>query len=191
MYTDKKTNHLYQGDIFLKFEDDFFSTRDPEEIAYLVISYTCDIYLKKLNHICFTPIFKFEKIVSGLIDENKKKKERSKFENAIIDRIDQIINNNQPTSFFLSPNPIFDNQPVYSDLGQILYLEFEKKDKILNSRIKSLTNPWRERLGYKTGYLFNRVALPNIERDTTIQYFKSNELVKAFIKQYYPPECCE
>jgi len=45
-----------------------------------------------------------------------------------------------------------------------------------------LEKPWREKLGWMTGNLFNRIALEDIKNTVTEQFIEKNEVIKIFFE---------
>jgi hypothetical protein len=99
------------------------------------------------------------------LDKSKPLKKESyikQFENEVTTVVNDEVKYIRKSTFFLSPLPAFDNLPTFAIIEDIRSIPIgETKEIILKSRIASLKNPWREKLGYKLAYLYNRVATDN------------------------------
>jgi len=186
------TSHLYQGDIFTRFDTRFdkkvLPIVDPPEMAFMVLNYTCDLINKKdLSYIFICPIFKLEVIIEETLEAlklkypNKSKnnivKELSKF-------ITRILNYEQKFLFFLTNNSEFGGSHAFADLLRIITIPVKYINNILENRIKSLKSPWREKLGWKIGYIFNRVGLPDTTTNNVEDYIKSHSVIRSYFGEF-------
>lgn len=182
MYIDDSHVNLTQGDVFSRFETKLLPRTDPEELGFMVLTYTCDLVNRKnLSFIHICPVFSIEVIIADYIDINKERSEenlRKGLKDKIYD-ISQFIPRNY---FFLAPNPVFNNLPAYAEIGQIWNLPIEYYDEIKSNRLVSLFSPWREKLGWKLGYLFNRIALEDVKKEEIESFIDNNEVLIEFLK---------
>ena len=63
-------------------------------------------------------------------------------------------------------------------------MPLSEKDGLLQHRNLTITSPWKEKLGYKVGYLFNRVATYTPEREEIKDWVGVN--FKEMIDKYIP-----
>ncbi len=110
------------------------------------------------------------------------KKSAENLKKGLKSRIYKILQFIPKYYFFLAPNPIFKNHPAYADIGQISNLPLEYYDEIRSNRLISLFSPWREKLGWKLGYQFNRIALEDVKEDDIKNFIDSNEVLAEFLK---------
>lgn len=182
MYVDATPETLSQGDIFSRFETKLLPITNPEELGFMVLTYTCDLVNRKnLSFINICPVFNIEVIITDFIDLNRNKNAenlKKRLKSKIYD-ISQYIPKNY---FFLAPNPIFNELPAYADIEQISNLPIEYYDEIKSNRLVSLFTPWREKLGWKLGYLFNRIALDDVRKEEIESFIDSNEVLVEFLK---------
>ena len=187
---------LSQGDIFTYFNDPVLP-KQSDELALILISNTCDIEQKKLKYYLYCPIYNLDSYIdpfiknsknnqSKLIRSDKIRKEEGfkNHTNKIKSLMSDIMNNNRPRMFFLSPRVEWGEFLAFAELEQIRSITKDKKEEILKNRFACLKNPWRERLGYKIAYLFNRVALPDYKKSDFNQFYnnKYQEKFKSYFK---------
>ena len=170
---DDQKKYLFQGDIIRKCN--LLSSSYSKCIGYLIVSNSCDLqHLKKKKVISLVPIYRFdetlEKIVKNIqkkICSKKKEKAsetsiRSTFETIFISEVSRIIqeeaNYVRKHTFFLSPLTTFCERPSIAHIEDLISVKKEKKDILIKNRVSSLQNPWREKLGFMVGNLYNRVA---------------------------------
>ena len=173
MFEAPKDKKLFQGDIIKREEDecDFFDGQE-DAVGYLIVSNSCDIINGNIEFISLVPIYPFFKGVEGKMEKYKSKfvdqcKSKSfnvggfikQFENEIVDLISDEVNYKRKSTFFLSPLHKFGDFPTLATIEDVRSVPVnETKDLILDHRICSLKNPWRELLGFKVAYLYNRIA---------------------------------
>jgi len=173
---------LNQGDIFLRFGGKEIPKGEDKELAFIVLTYSCDLeHPKDLNYILISPIFSFNTLIGKFLEKNKNKS-IEKLKDALKSRIIEFFNNDTRFHFFLSPIPDICNNPAYADLGQIITLHKKFTNEIIENRKMSLEKPWREKLGWMTGNLFNRIALEDIKNTVTEQFIEKNEVIKIFFE---------
>ena len=78
--------------------------------------------------------------------------------------------------FYLMPDKIFEGKECYADLEQIHSINRKYIGHLLEHRKASLRSPWLEKLAFKLGYCFNRIALP----DFPIEKFEKSYKDKHF-----------
>ena len=182
MYVDAFHETLTQGDIFARFETKFLPNIDPEELSFMVLTYSCDLVNRKdLSFIHICPVFSIEVIIADYIDINKGKNVDN-LRNGLKDKIYDISQFIPKNYFFLTPHPIFNYLPAYADIGQIWNLPIEYYDEMKSNRLVSLFSPWREKLGWKLGYLFNRIALEDVRKEEIENFIDNNDVLIEFLK---------
>ncbi len=181
--TDKNnipTDHLCQGDIFTRFEDRRLPPVDPIEVGFMVLNYTCDlINLKDITYICICPIFKIDVLIESYLKAHPKKSEDN-LKSLLIDNINILFNNKKKFFYFLPSIAEFEDSPAFADLSQISKLPIEIINDILDHRIGVLKNPWREKLGWMSGNIFNRVAIPDINKNVGKEFVEAYEFIQKF-----------
>jgi len=158
----KRGRCLFQGDIIrlVKGETDFFIERYPDVLGYLIISNSCDLdRLEKMERISMVPIFPFKKLLDEFLDKRiEKLKNTKELENEVTNMIYNESNYKTKFTFFISELKEFSDKPTIAYLDDVRSVEIKSIDMLLKNRITSLKGPWREKLGHKVGYIFNRVA---------------------------------
>jgi len=184
-YDNDDEDHLFQGDIIKK---EAIPITENAILGFLILSNSCDLNeLKKKEFISISPIFPFSITFNNMLNkafnqtrsEIKKIKNNSgnieKFDyfdfmlNKLSNYIKEEANYIKKYTFFLSPLKEFKNNPSIANLENIVSISKTHSKILIKNRIKSIKPPWCEKLGYKVGYLFNRVAtytpdIKNIKR---------------------------
>jgi hypothetical protein len=145
-------------------------------LGYLVVSNSCDLERggdDGLEWISVVPIYPYKAILNDILDDKVKKindiriREQKKgksydakgaLETTIADIIQKEANYKPKYTFFISPLKIFNNMPTIAFLDDIRPIDFNSAEILLKYKICSMKNPWREKLGFKVGNLFNRVS---------------------------------
>jgi len=185
IYLDELQENLCQGDIFIRFDDtDVIPPVFPKEVGFIVLSYTCDLeHYEKLPSIYCSPIFNLDNLIPRLIDEQKDIKKTEKIESNLKSIINSILNNQHKFYFFLTPISELTNIPMFVHLGRIFTINILYIEKIKTNRIAGLSSPWREKLGYKIGHIFNRIAIESIDSKISNSYVDNNEIICGFLEE--------
>lgn len=183
-------DHLCQGDIFTSFESEALQPIKPKEAAFIVLTYTCDLKNPKdLDYITYSPIFTLDQILEDIINQYKIKYSNNKppknLLDSIIQRILKLSSNTKRFLFFLSPLPRFNNQIAFANINQIYSIQKKYSIQILTNRIACIRSPWKEKLGSMVGYLYNRVALEDIKKESIVRSIEKMPFVKNFIDEIY------
>ena len=185
MYYTKKgreTAILSQGDIFLRFENKAIPKSEVKELGFMILTYTCDLeHPNDLNYILFCPIFDFDILIEKYIKINQNKS-IANINEALGDIVSKLFSNDIRHYFFLSPIPEIKENPAYAHLEQITKIPKQFMRDLINNRIISLKRPWKEKLGWMTGNLFNRIALEDMDKTIPKQYIQTSESIKDFIE---------
>lgn len=131
-------------------------------------------------HVC--PVFKLDVLVTNIVEENKRKpKEQQKNSKNLKEDAESFLREMtqyKPKYYFLLfPDSEFGNKPAFADLGRVFGVPIEWKETIISKRILSLKNSWREKLGYKIGYLYNRIATKEIEPKSLVDYLDEDMIL--------------
>jgi len=178
-------NHLCQGDIIVDLELKLIADFEPKEYfkGILILTYTCDLVPEQdpVEFINFCPIFSLDCMIKPMIDiyteKFRTKKNPSKEINEVIKRkLNDICNYKRKNIFFLISDEVLDNEDCYANLEQIYSVGIDDVESLLNNRKASLQSPWIEKLGFKIGYCFNRIALPDTPLEHIENLFESKYL---------------
>lgn len=184
-YTKKKEESLSQGDIFLRFDDKIIPKSKEKELGFIILTYTCDLeYPDDLNYILFCPILDFDIIIEKYLEINKNKTFNN-INDALVRKVNNIFSNDNRYHFFLSPIPNIRKNPAFAHLEQITKIPKKFMSILIKNRKVSLKKPWREKLGWMAGNLFNRIALKDIEKNLPNQYIQASDSFKTFIEMRY------
>lgn len=161
---------LFQGDVirFAKVEQDLPKERYEDILGYLVLSNSCDLDRDDLEIISLSPILPFKTLLNMCIDDlfrNNKLKNQKDFENSVTTIILKEMNYDSKFTFFIPPVNEFSHTPSVAFLNDIRSIEVKSIEKLLKNRIYALKPPWREKLGYKIAYIFNRVATDDTKKE--------------------------
>ena len=97
--------------------------------------------------------------------DNPKIKNQKDFENAVTTIVYNEMNFTNKFTFYIPPVNEFRNMPTTAFLNDIRSVEVKSVEKLLDNRIYALKPPWRERLGYKVAYIFNRIATDDTKKE--------------------------
>lgn len=164
-----KGNQVNQGDIFSlsnseveKYFPFLFKTEWSTIIDFIVTSYTCDIQHNRLKYICIAPLIKLKPMLDEMAT---KKKNNGALKKNIEESLDSFINElhiyNPKEYFYLPKEEKFGINEEYVVLLEFLLPQkFDEFIDVVKEKTKcSLISPWKEKLGWKIGYLYNRIAL--------------------------------
>lgn len=172
--TEDLPEHLSQGDVFSRFEGAVLPRTDPEAAGFLVLTYTCDLVRPDdISYVCICPVFKLDTVRKALLSKHKAKSKKNR-EAAIANHLHDLAQNKKRYFFFLSPPPNLGGNPLYADLGQVFSVSKRYISHMISQRCCSLRSPWREKLGFMLGYLYNRVATEDIQRDAIADYLDTS-----------------
>jgi hypothetical protein len=185
IFKDKKPSHLCQGDIFKKINtEDVLPPSSAYQVGYMILNNTCDlIHLKDLAYLSICPIFKISIIIEEYIKANAKREKKNIIE-SLSNKLYSLSNNKKKIYFFIPTISSLGDTPNIADISQIIKISTKYKLEILENRIKVIKSPWREKLAWKIANLFNRVALPDINREVIDKTILKSEILDKFLKKY-------
>lgn len=176
--------YLFQGDVIsecgLLQEDPISesglisSTPSARHLGYLIASNSCDLRrLEDKRVISLVPIYPFGYTLKNMIEsatkrviaqKNRHQKEGMDYdpESTLCSEVAGLIfseaNYARKYTFFISPLEKFDNLPSIAFIEVVRSINKVSQKRLLEHRIVSLRNPWREQLGCMMGNLYNRIA---------------------------------
>ena len=169
-----KEKNICQGDIFFPDDSEIYEVLKIEAdlpiSGFIVVSNSCDIVNESIDYISIAPIIPLQFIIDLIIERKRLKKEsqnKTLSQKDIDDIKDKNVKNimgyNNKLYFFIQENK---SHSVDKDsivlLEMILTYEINKIEKLINEkRTCTLRSPWREKLGWSAGNLYNRVAVKN------------------------------
>ncbi len=182
--------HLCQGDIILGYESRKLPKYKPDVLGIIVLSETCDLANPgNVRYVSLSPIYPFEVFVKNAVRLYVKKRgpdiELTKILESVSGKAYKMANYEDKRLFFLPPDEIFKESAGFSSIDQISHVSFSCVDDLFRLRKASLLSPWREKLGYKTGYLFNRVATDTPEKERVTEWIQTNfgGLIEGFSEE--------
>jgi len=164
----EKKSQIFQGDI-IKYKN-YIDTK-KENLGFIILSNSCD--LENLNNkklISIAPIVPFNFVFDDMVNEafkrTKNKVKTLKSSTEVIDYFTNLVsqsiynesNYKKKYTFFISPLLEFDNKPTVAYIEHITSINNTEFKTIFKHRIISIKPPWREKLAFKTGYIYNRIA---------------------------------
>ncbi|MCK5290432.1 MAG: hypothetical protein KAR39_00240 [Thermoplasmata archaeon] len=137
----------------------------PRTDSLIILSETCDLeHPGNIGYISFSPIFPLEVYIKSAVKLLAKKwGEETTFEkvvDAVSQKVYNVVNFQDKRLYFLPPADFLGDSASFSSIEQISHINFSYEEDLLARRKASMKSPWREKLAYKAGYLFNRVATP-------------------------------
>ena len=177
----KKTESLSQGDIFSRFDNKAIPKSEEKELGFIILTYSCDLeHPKDMNYVLFCPIFDFDILIEKYLELNKNKTITNINEN-LIRHVNNLFSNDTRYFFFMSPIPNLRKNPAYAHLEQITKIHKGFINDLIQNRTIGLRKPWREKLGWMVGNLFNRIALEDTDSNLPNQYIQASDSFKSFI----------
>lgn len=162
---EKFSDKLKQGDILIPTDEDYkeiYPDKLPGIVGIIIISNSCDIKNDNIKFIAVAPIIPLEYAVSTITKKKKdERKSPSDIKHAVEKGVENIMGYNNKVYFYLPKNRYYKirvNSIVILEMSIPRELK-EVRDIMKESRVCSLKNPWREKLGWCVGNLYNRVAV--------------------------------
>lgn len=160
---DQFEDHLCQGDIIVGFKSELLPTYKPPPLGTLILSQTCDLENEgNIHFISLSPIYVLDVYINRLVEQTIRKRGPDiAYERAIdiiSEKVSQLANYQDKRLFFLPPDSIFNGSAAFSGIDEISAIPVTHWKELLKLRRASILSPWREKLGFKMGYLYNRVA---------------------------------
>ncbi len=183
-------NKLAQGDIIV-FEN--FIKTEKNHLGFVILSNTCDLDRPRtINSISIALIHSFNFVLDKMIKdaiqttrkayqriESEEKRESFDFKHIFLESLSKYIydeaNYSKKFTYFISPLSHFENKPTIINLEKIHSINKSYYLQFIKHRITTIKSPWKEKLGFKVGFIFNRVATYTP---------KSNEIKDWWIKSY-------
>lgn len=173
--TENLEPYLCQGDIIVGYSSEKLLTFDQTPVGYIVLNYTCDLKQNEdLRSLLIAPIIKMDFFFDGIIKavENgyikqkkskgqklpRKKKIIIQFFTALFQRFEQFSKYEGHSFYLLFPNSFFDYFSLV-DITNIINLDTKELNELIKFRKCSLCEPWKEKLGFMVGSIFNRIAV--------------------------------
>jgi len=149
---------INQGDIFELNSNElkkYLKIISDKPLKFIVLSNSCDIYQEnknKITNICISEIRNVKDLIIGKNSEEKQ-------------RLAQNLSKYNDKVYFFLPNK---KKIIGSSIAKLdannSYLFKKLKEIILKKRLIGLNPPYREKLGWAVGNLFNRIALEHNEK---------------------------
>jgi len=178
----RNETNIQQGDIFTLdkekikelFDLSVYDKYDDPIENFIVVSNSCDIENDSIDFLSIAPSVELNFVIDILIKQmvTKKKKDGNFYSNKEIKSfVKNIIHNlvlyGSKKFFYLPKNQDYSvNNDCIVHLDIILIDNLKQiRPLILKNRICTLKNPWKEKLGWAMGNMYNRVALENYPND--------------------------
>ena len=157
---------LAQGDIIRGYSSSLLPVYRPSVTGLTVVSNSCDLEQPdRLAHVAVAPIFDLSPWIEQAVNERSRKLQaagkKPSYEDALeflTGRLESLASYKDKNLFFFPPHPALDGVAAVARIVQITTLLIAELDGLSARRVASMKPPWRENLGYKVGFLFNRVA---------------------------------
>mgnify|MGYP006281679553 CR=1 FL=1 len=174
-YTAHKED-IEQGDIFNLTPseiEEYFDFEHEKIEKFIVLSNSCDITNDSIDFLSIGPCINLNVVLDDLLQEMVERKDekgdsfykRKEIKKNIKNIIHGLVVYNSKRFFYLPESDKFQIQnPCLTFLDTILIYEIKEFKKVINKkRICTLKNPWKEKLGWAMGNIYNRVALEDYE----------------------------
>lgn len=181
---DNISENIYQGDIFLltqKEMKEIFLFEEPEipVKGFVVVSNTCDIKNRNIEYISVSPFMPLKHMVDAITKEKKKAgRSSSQIRDSIKTNIDKLLQYDKKKYFYLPKDDEFGLSEESVALLEIVLTSNMDEctiSFISKKRICSIKSPWREKLGWAMGNMYNRVALDDFPPNKTDEVISNLE----------------
>ncbi len=188
--------YLCQGDIIIGYESRQLLDFEDKLQGFIILNNTCDVKnYDDLSSILLAPLINVDDIIQKLLEsiiigihknlaqKNKLTRESiiRSLRKGILGKIKELAKYRGHSFFLIFPNRIFSNEFIIADLTNIINIDICEIDKITKLRKATLLNPWREKLGFMTGSIFNRIAVDDLDD-------KDEEVISNYINEKYEEE---
>ncbi len=177
---DPLPDYLGQGDIAVDFGSRKLPVPKPPTSSWILLSNTCDLVQReKMSYMSVAPVYELHVWVEDLVLEKLRRAKDGdgvpgydSLVKRISKKLHTLANYEDKRLFFLPPHRIFGESAAFTSLEQTGPLPISRYENFRSSRVASMLSPWREKLGYKIGYLFGRVATPTPDRSHVQDWVK-------------------
>ena len=178
--TERLPDHLAQGDVLTAFEADIIPKFRPRPIAYVITSNSCDLMnTEGTTFVSAIPAYPLQVWATVVIEQKRRRAtkagraiSRKDLEDALFGRLDSLVNYEDKRCFFIPPHASIEPGGAFGSLEQIFAVSMAHYPLLMANRIATLESPWKELLGFKMGHLFNRVAVPSIEKQASREWLE-------------------
>ena len=173
-----KEKNICQGDIFFPDESEINDVLNIDAKlpirGFIVVSNSCDIKNESIDYLSIAPIIPLQYIIDLKIERKRIKKEA---QNKVLSNkeikeiknknIEVVMSYDKKLYFYLPKKESYNiKEDCIVLLEMILTYELNKIFKLIKKKRKcTLKSPWREKLGWSVGNLYNRVALEDFKED--------------------------
>lgn len=185
---DNLKEHLFQGDLIIDYESRMIPTYEPPALGLIVLSESCDLeHGGRITYISFSPVYQLEVFVrnaaEGFIERRGRDAGFDSLLDSIRNRMFDLVNYVSKNNFFLPPDEVLGGSAAFSSIEQISHIPMSYADRFLKRRKSSLKSPWREKLGFKTGYLFNRVATHTPDKEDLKEWVETTygDIIREYV----------
>ncbi|MCL9684204.1 hypothetical protein [Legionella maioricensis] len=188
---------LRQGDIILldgnlknNFDSYFPGIIKPDQKRFgMILSQCCDLFKGegrscKVDHINICVLSSFERYLSRVIDSFAKKKNgftlitENQYE-GLSQKLIKLIKNSDPKNYFFLPNTQFFESHMIAVLSVNYPLRNDHYEDLLENRVGTLSDQFRNKLGFTMGKLYSRIATDDLSGyEYTLTEFIELELKK-------------
>jgi hypothetical protein len=174
--------YLSQGDIIANLPPEYTNEFEPAPLAIIVVSNTCDLVnLAATAFISVAPVFELgvwiEEALRQRMAKLKPEDARPTYGSILGDlanKVFDLANYQNKRHFFLPPHKGWGNSAAFASLDQLTFLPSSDFRILVDHRTVSINSAWKEQLGYRLGYLFNRVATPTPDKGQVQQWTETN-----------------
>lgn len=189
IYSDTQPSSIpRQGDIFILDNDTiknylpaFLQIHDSMVSYFIITSNSCDIlknFNKNQGYLSFSPILSLNLMLEKLAEDLKRKGKEKDIEKETNELMNDLYKYNKKQFYYLPKDIERDiKEDCVAWIEIIITQEVNKLKDIILKNIKcTLKSPWKEKLGWRLGYLYNRVSLEDFEKKW--RKVKTKELIE-------------
>jgi hypothetical protein len=165
-------SNLRQGDIIIlekkEYEENKLISKDIinllDIVGLSILSNSCDLEHFNISHISIAPILTLRNLVQRIKEEKYKVgKSQDQIKDSMKKQIPEIVGYSSKRFFYLPENKergINEDSVIMLEMIVSIKMSNEILELFRKRKVCSILNPWREKLGWRIGYLYNRIAHP-------------------------------
>jgi hypothetical protein len=160
---------LSQGDVLKDLPSAIAGIFVPKPVGLVVASNTCDLVQRgRMSFLFVSPIYRLDLWIGSVLRQRLEKIRNDggvtpDYDQAVehvTGKLQSLANYQDKWLYFIPPHKVLDNSATFVSMDQTSPTSVELYDQLLAARVATIKTPWKEKFGFKVGYLFNRVATP-------------------------------
>ncbi len=174
---------LSQGDIITDPSSDITGIFEPPPLGFAVASNTCDLVQRgKMSYVFLSPIFGLDRWLKDILRQQIARIKGSGGANPnydwainfVIPKLHGLANYEDKWFYFIPPHEVLEGSASFVGMDQTSPFPIAYYNELLAARVATIKSPWKEKFGFKVGYLFNRVATPTPDPQEVLEWLDAS-----------------